>query len=74
MRCIMKIPSKNNYMYGNPINLVTWSGRLMKINCITDDIPQLLALTLPVFSSVFFKFRKGWGIYMILNYTLVHHM
>jgi hypothetical protein len=55
----MKIPSKNNYIYGNAINLVTWSGRLMIIICITDDIPQLLALTLPVFSSVFINLEKG---------------
>lgn len=69
-----EIPSKNNYLYGNPINLVTWSGRLMKIIRIIDDILQLLALTLSVFSSVFFKLRKGWGRYTILNYSLVYHV
>jgi hypothetical protein len=46
----------------------------MKIICITDDIPQLLALTLPVFSSVFVNYKKGGGRYMILKYSLVHHM
>jgi hypothetical protein len=38
----MKIPSKNNYLYGNPINLLTWSGRVIKIIYITEDTPQLL--------------------------------
>jgi hypothetical protein len=67
----MKIPSKNNYMYGNPINLVTWSGRLMIIICITDDIPQLLALTLPVSSSVSINLEKGRELQPCTSYMII---